>query len=343
MSQTLANPQTDGKDHEFLIRRVLHAAHHGQRQIAMELLQEILREEPNSERALLLASELAATRAEGIAFLERAVAANPGCMEAINALAIKRMGLAESAAAVAEAPPVEERARTAAWQCPLCLHTSNSSQNSRCSRCGSVLAAENLQLIAANRGVNEALVESALERWLEIAERVPSGEAYLNVARAYLNLHRSAEASPYLRKASRWEKEAPALKLAADTIDRRKLIVAADDSRTFRKILQIILDRAGYRVIIVPDGMEALTAVATWSPALVLLDITMPKMNGYQVCKAIRSSAHASTVPVIFLSGNDGFFDHLKGTMAGAEDYISKPIDEAELLKAVAKRIAAAE
>jgi len=329
------NPNPEAYDVDSRLQRVTQATNHGQRQIALELVREILAEEPENERALLLAADLAPTPQEGITYLEQAVAVNPSSPSIVNSLAIRRMSLEAEREQEAGASDI----RITSWHCPLCNSVVHSTENTRCSRCNSILAVENLQIVAANRGVNEAAVEVALVRWLGIAERDPSGEAYLNVARAYLNLHRSAEAAPYLRKACRWAKDAAALKLAADVIERRKLIVAADDSKTFRKILQIIIDRAGYRIVTASDGMEALTAVATWAPSLVLLDINMPKMNGYQVCKAIRNSTHAAKVPVVFLSGNDGFFDHLKGAMSGAEDYISKPIDEKELLRAIAKHL----
>jgi twitching motility two-component system response regulator PilG len=88
------------------------------------------------------------------------------------------------------------------------------------------------------------------------------------------------------------------------------------------------------------DGMEAVAKLNAMKPDLVLLDITMPKMNGYQVCKVIKQSPFTKDLPVVMLSGNDGFFDKVKGRMAGATDYLTKPFEPAVLLKAMDKYFA---
>jgi twitching motility two-component system response regulator PilG len=77
------------------------------------------------------------------------------------------------------------------------------------------------------------------------------------------------------------------------------------------------------------------------TPDLILLDITMPRMDGYQVCKVIKQNPYTKHIPVVMLSGNDGFFDKVKGKLAGATDYITKPFEEAPLAASVQKHLKA--
>jgi twitching motility two-component system response regulator PilG len=70
-------------------------------------------------------------------------------------------------------------------------------------------------------------------------------------------------------------------------------------------------------------------------PDLVLLDITMPKMDGYEVCRQIRSNPESKDIPVVMISGKDGFFDKVRGRMAGTTAYITKPFGPETLMKAL--------
>ncbi|HKX84194.1 MAG TPA: response regulator, partial [Pyrinomonadaceae bacterium] len=83
------------------------------------------------------------------------------------------------------------------------------------------------------------------------------------------------------------------------------------------------------------DGPEALELLKELIPDLVLLDINMPKMDGYQVCKLIRSNHATQNVPVVMISGKDGFFDKVRGRMAGTTGYMTKPFGPESLMKAV--------
>ena len=67
-------------------------------------------------------------------------------------------------------------------------------------------------------------------------------------------------------------------------------------------------------------------------PDLVLLDISMPRMDGYEVCKSIRANVATRDVPIVMISGNDGFFDKVRGRVAGATDYITKPFGPEALM-----------
>jgi twitching motility two-component system response regulator PilG len=78
-------------------------------------------------------------------------------------------------------------------------------------------------------------------------------------------------------------------------------------------------------------------------PDLILLDITMPKLDGYEVCKRIRKDPRTARVPVVMLSGKDGFFDKVKGRMAGATEYLTKPFQAPAVLAVIARHCAAQE
>lgn len=97
------------------------------------------------------------------------------------------------------------------------------------------------------------------------------------------------------------------------------------------------LRRHEYDVVLASDGIEALGKLNSILPDLILLDITMPRMNGYQVCRAIRNNAKMAHIPVVMLSGKDGFFDKMRGRMAGTSHYLTKPFDPSILLQVVEK------
>jgi len=94
-------------------------------------------------------------------------------------------------------------------------------------------------------------------------------------------------------------------------------VLVVDDSPTVRKIVQMTLQRERIRVITAGDGLSALTSVADEMPALILLDIQLPRMDGYHICQIIRKNLQFRTIPIIMLSGKDGLFDKMRGRLAG--------------------------
>lgn len=117
----------------------------------------------------------------------------------------------------------------------------------------------------------------------------------------------------------------------------QRAILVIDDSPTIQKIVSITLEQQGYRVLIASDGMQAMAKLNETVPHLIFLDIDLPHMDGYQVCKIIKGNGLTRDIPVIMFSGRDGFFDKVRGRMAGATDYITKPFQPATLLQAVEK------
>ena len=116
-----------------------------------------------------------------------------------------------------------------------------------------------------------------------------------------------------------------------------KVILLVDDSPTVRKIVKVTLTKIGYRVIMAEDGLEALAKIEDEKPDLILLDIIMPHLDGYQVCSLIKKNPHYKHVPVVMLSGKDGFFDKVRGRLAGSTDYITKPFQPHVVTETVEK------
>jgi twitching motility two-component system response regulator PilG len=117
-------------------------------------------------------------------------------------------------------------------------------------------------------------------------------------------------------------------------------VLVVDDSPTVRKIVQMTLQREHIKVITAADGLSALTSVADNMPALILLDIQLPRMDGYHICQIIRKNLQFRQIPIIMLSGKDGLFDKMRGRLAGSTEYITKPFDSAELVRTVKKHLA---
>lgn len=237
----------------------------------------------------------------------------------------------------AQAPrPQFERAIRKVFQCPLCNH-SHSESSDRCNHCGGMLKLGDLWQIAENRGADEELLARAIECWSGRLSVEPY-EANLNIARALLSLNRSGEALPYLERACSL-RDAPDLETFTAALRARKLVIAVDDSQTIRKLVSVNLERRGFRVLAVEDGMQALARFEEYKPDLLLLDISLPKVDGYEVCRIIRKHKLLKSTPVVMLSAKDGFFDRVKGKLAGANDYLTKPFDLPALLRVLEKHL----
>ncbi len=112
-------------------------------------------------------------------------------------------------------------------------------------------------------------------------------------------------------------------------------ILVVDDTPMNVKMLVDILTFKGYEVSTATGGKAALAALETAVPDLVLLDVMMPDMNGYEVCKAIRARPETEMLPVVMVTALDPARERVKGIEAGADDFLSKPINQPELLARV--------
>lgn len=115
----------------------------------------------------------------------------------------------------------------------------------------------------------------------------------------------------------------------------RSKILVVDDIPLNRKLQKTYLESVGYQVIIAQDGVEALQRIGEESPDLILLDIMMPNMNGFQVCRRLKGSENTRFVPIILVTALNEIEDKVKGIEAGADDFISKPFNKLELLARV--------
>lgn len=112
-------------------------------------------------------------------------------------------------------------------------------------------------------------------------------------------------------------------------------ILIVDDDPDILDVLKITLEEEQYEVIEARNGQEALEAVRTNSPSLVILDYMMPNMNGLQVCKILKKDILLRHLPIIMLTGKGELSDKVEGIDAGADDYIVKPFEPVELLARV--------
>jgi putative two-component system response regulator len=110
------------------------------------------------------------------------------------------------------------------------------------------------------------------------------------------------------------------------------LVVVVEDDPSVRLLLARILETEGYRVVAVGDGEAGLLAIGEHQPDLVILDLNMPRLDGYQVCRRLRADERTVALPVIMLTGHTTLADMVAGLDAGADDFISKPFRQAELL-----------
>lgn len=116
-------------------------------------------------------------------------------------------------------------------------------------------------------------------------------------------------------------------------------ILVVDDKPDNVRLLSTILTEQGYQVRKALNGQRAIATVLEFPPTLILLDVMMPEMNGYEVCAQLKASPKTSSIPVIFLSALDNVLDKVKAFDVGAVDYITKPFQAKEVLARVANQL----
>src|SRR5580704_11845884 len=112
----------------------------------------------------------------------------------------------------------------------------------------------------------------------------------------------------------------------------RDRILIVDDESSARAALELLLKREGFDVKSATDGESALAECAAFRPDLILLDIVMPGMDGFEVCRRIKATPEGRLTPVVLITGLSDTEDRIRGINAGADDFLSKPIDINELL-----------
>lgn len=119
-------------------------------------------------------------------------------------------------------------------------------------------------------------------------------------------------------------------------------ILIIDDSPTIGLTVAWALSSHGYQVEVAKDGLSALSALRRFDPDLVLLDIKLPNLNGFQLCEMLRRKCEYASMPIIMLSGLSSKTDIQRARKAGCDDYLVKPVSDEKLLMAVEQQLVAA-
>jgi twitching motility two-component system response regulator PilG len=310
------------------------AAKAGNKDEARGHLQAATQLDATSELAWLWLAEVAESPADALACWQRVLEVNPQNDRA-------RQGLERCQAQLAATPP--------AWVCPLCLTGATRAWN-RCPTCGAVSNLADLDALLAPPGVDAEVIRQAVERYTNALSQQPDFDAQYHLGLAYLNGKQWDQAAACFKAALKLRPGDTALRARLQTFQGRRASLAAetnrpgqpcilvvDDSPTVCKLVAMTLEKQGYRVLTAADGYAAADCLHKVIPDLILLDIMMPGLDGYQVCKLVKEHPETAHVPVIMLSGKDGLFDKLRGRMAGSTEYVTKPFQPEKLLEVARK------
>ena len=359
----------------LLLQEGINAARHNRKEESRELLMELTQVDALNEVAWLWLATLAKDVEEAAHYTARVLQINPQNERAKAWMEKLRPSLASPLPIVTEPTPSGHLNTHASsgWSCPLCLHETIRAF-SHCPHCQAVVSLTSLDEILNNKLVNLPLIRDAVRRLEDQAEDEgdhPDHNTLFNLGLGYLNLNRLDDGAKYLRRASELKLKDARLKAQVETLLERMVETAAaaevavtavsqmaspleanasmsvpetsgaytifvvDDSPTIRKLVSMTLEKYGHHVISATNGLDALNKLKEVVPDLILSDINMPHMDGYQLCKMIRGNSVTRGVPVIMLSGKDGIFDKLRGRMVGATAYITKPFEIDSLLQLI--------
>ncbi len=123
-----------------------------------------------------------------------------------------------------------------------------------------------------------------------------------------------------------------------ETLHKKGTIVIVDDTLDNLRLLTQLLNEQGYKTRPIPSGVRALSAIQKLPPDLILLDIMMPDMSGYEVCERLKADARTRDIPIIFLSALHETIDKVKAFAMGSVDYVTKPFQAEEVWR-VSKHI----
>jgi DNA-binding response OmpR family regulator len=115
----------------------------------------------------------------------------------------------------------------------------------------------------------------------------------------------------------------------------RTKILVVDDNADLLKLLRLSFREAGFTVNTAATGTEALKKVRSFSPALVVLDLMLPGLDGFAVCEALKKHSATAAIPVIMLTGLNGQLSRVAGLESGADDYVTKPFSPQQLITKV--------
>ena len=118
-----------------------------------------------------------------------------------------------------------------------------------------------------------------------------------------------------------------------------KKILIVDDEQDILDMIKLKLEAEGFDVVEASNGIDGLAAVQKEKPDLVLLDIMMPELNGYQVCRELKSNEKLKNIPVVMLTAKAQESDKFWGLETGADDYVTKPFEFSSLIQTIKKHL----
>ena len=235
-------------------------------------------------------------------------------------------------------------------KCPYC---SSNTEDYKCLECGAVLTIQSAEALLGEVERKTDLIREAIQGILaKRSEESDNFDSVFNLALGYLNVRDLDRGALFLAEAGKIHADDKELNgqidrfLAAighapvEVKPGREAyhqcnILLVDDSATLRMLISAGLSTAGHQVRCAIHGRDALNQLAEFSADVVISDINMPHLDGYELCREIRSNPATRELPVIMLSARDGMFDRELGTSAGATDFIAKPFEIASLLNLV--------
>src|SRR5262249_31477079 len=149
------------------------------------------------------------------------------------------------------------------------------------------------------------------------------------VMRCSMRRRSASRCSCAARRARRWRRSAPASQpeLWAEGSGMSRKIAVVDDDRDVRELLEVTLRRAGYDVKLAANGLRLVSTLHVDRPDIILLDVMMSWIDGFELCRAIKQNNEFRTIPVVFISGRTSQADIDRGLRCGAVDYFPKPLD----------------
>jgi twitching motility two-component system response regulator PilG len=248
-------------------------------------------------------------------------------------------------------------------RCPFCWFLLDA-KIINCPSCGSFLTVSET-FLACTKHADKEVLNSAIERYKRVLETDSKNfNAHYNLGLAYINQELWDEGVNYFSSAINLSPDNKFLseqlnyllkyiasgdpfvsKHRKDVVDiqgektanKEKTVLVVEDSSTTRAVVRSTLGQRGYRVVEAVDGLEALSKLSAIKPDLILLDIILPKMDGYQILATIKKKQALKDIPVIMLTAKDKVMDKVKGKLAGSREYLTKPFDPDELLEVVGK------
>ena len=186
--------------------------------------------------------------------------------------------------------------------------------------------------------LNLANWEDALTQLDTSVKLEPTNKSYGHQLQTLLNHMASAKTIP-AKGLGLQQKASDQRPLPQGSLIKRRKILVVEDSSTIRKVISVTLGQNGYEIIEAGDGLEALSKLNETSPDLILLDIILPKMDGYKILSIIKENPDFCDIPVIMLTSKDGILNKVKGKMAGSTAYLTKPFDPAQLVETIERHL----